>query len=108
MIRLVIANQKGGVAKTTTALHLARYFAEQGLRTLLIDTDPQGSIGLALRLQPKFYLYEFLIQNYRLTDCVVEADPNIYVLNRNRHTLEAEGQHSVAPCTQRNISRSSV
>ena len=42
-IRLAFANFKGGSAKTTTAVHAAEYFAEAGLRTLLVDCDPQGS-----------------------------------------------------------------
>jgi len=42
MIRLVVSNQRGGVAKTTTAVNLARCFADRGLKTLLIDTDSQG------------------------------------------------------------------
>jgi len=44
---LAVANQKGGVAKSTLVVHLAYYAAmEQGLRVLLIDTDAQGSLGM--------------------------------------------------------------
>lgn len=48
MKTLVIASQKGGVGKTTLALNLGLAFAEAEYRVLLVDTDPQGAIGLSL------------------------------------------------------------
>ena len=48
---IIIANQKGGVAKTTTALNLGVGLAGKGKRVLLIDNDPQGSLTEALGYQ---------------------------------------------------------
>jgi chromosome partitioning protein len=47
-IRITVSNQKGGVGKTTTVLTLARCFADEGLRVLMIDTDPQGNLWTTL------------------------------------------------------------
>lgn len=91
MIKLVIANQKGGVAKTTTTMNLARHFAERKLKVLLIDTDSQGSIATALGLKVTNSLYHFLITNYRLKDCVVSPHPNIDIICSTRDTIEVEG-----------------
>jgi chromosome partitioning protein len=90
--KLVIANQKGGVAKTTTALCLARYFSERGLRVLIIDTDPQGSVTLALRgtNRVEHDLHDFIVRQLSFDLCKLNVAERIDVLPSNKETTKVD------------------
>ncbi|GGC51577.1 ParA family protein [Chelatococcus reniformis] len=80
---LALANQKGGVGKTTTAINLGTALAAIGERALIVDLDPQGnaSTGLGIdRKSRRLSTYDVLIGECRLVDCALEtAVPNLSV-----------------------------
>lgn len=90
MIRLTISNQRGGVAKTTTAVILARCWADEGLKVLLIDTDPQASVHSIIGAKPEQFLYDFLVNGYAFKECLTKIHDNIDLLASSRDTNRAE------------------
>jgi chromosome partitioning protein len=90
VIRLTISNQRGGVAKTTTALTLARCWADDGLKVLLIDTDPQGSVSALVNAKPTACLFDFLVNGFAFKECLTPIHPKVDLLASNRDTNRAE------------------
>jgi chromosome partitioning protein len=79
---IAFANQKGGVAKTTTTLNLAVAFAESGHRVLCIDMDPQGNLTMSQGIDPdkvEKSLYDVLVNDMPISEIIQRREIDIAV-----------------------------
>jgi len=91
---IAIANQKGGVGKTTTAVNLGAALADLGHRTLIADLDPQGNASTGVGVNPHSLdttIYDVLLNDAPLEDCIEGTEVrNLFVAPANLDLAGAE------------------
>jgi chromosome partitioning protein len=91
---IAMANQKGGVGKTTTTINMGACLAEQGYRVLIVDLDPQGNASTGLGLNTREMetsVYDVLLHDTPMEDCLVPtAVRNLFVAPSNLDLAGAE------------------
>lgn len=91
---IAIANQKGGVGKTTTAINLSAALAQKGKRVLVVDSDPQGNATSGFGIDKNSLdntIYELLLGECSIQDCIIKnVFNNLSVLPANVNLAAAE------------------
>ena len=92
---IALANQKGGVAKTTSVASLGAAFAEQGRRVLLVDLDPQACLTFSLGVDPdtvESSVHDVLVGGVEVADVIVHCEEGIHLVPS---TIDLAGAEAV-------------
>lgn len=91
---IAIANQKGGVGKTTTSINLSACLAEKGKKVLVIDTDPQGNTTSGFGIDKNNLdntIYDLILGECSISDCIIKnVISNISIVPSNVNLAAAE------------------
>jgi len=95
--KIACQNLKGGTGKTTTVISLASCLAGKGKKVLVLDVDVQGNIKVSFGIDHKLTMYDLLINDAFVDDCIVKARENIDCIISNNTLAACELQLSAMP-----------